>query len=354
MTRNKTPQEESFSEAWWRPHRFEARADYLVYRAQSLKRLRNFFDSNGYVEVETPTLQLCPGLEPNLLALQTTIGEIDGARQTLYLHMSPEFTMKKLLAAGMRKIFQVSHVFRDGDWSRRHHPEFTLLEWYSVGMNWQELANEAIDLIRVICGSHASHAAHICVLDAPWEFISVQEAFMRATGIDLLATTPEPWEPSTELLRIAAESIGIRIVDSDSWEDLFFRIFLEYVEPKLGFEVPTVLHSYPASLAPLSRISKDDPRIGERFEIFICGVEVANGYGELTHADEQRRRFEIMAAQRGAQGRQPYPVDESFIAALEAGIPECSGIALGFDRLVMLATGAQRIEEVLWAPVVTN
>ncbi len=354
MTNNKTPKEESLSECWWRSHRFETRADNLVFRAESLKRLRTFFDTRGYVEVETPALQISPGLEPNLLAFQTSIRRIYGAEQPLYLHTSPEFTMKKLLAAGMRKIYQVSHVFRDGEWSTKHHPEFTLVEWYSVGMNWRELANEAVDLIRDVCGPHARHAGHICSLDTPWEFISVQEAFERATGIDLLATTPEPWEPSTELLRVAAESIGIRIADSDTWDDLFFRIFFEHVEPKLGFEVPTVLHSYPTSLAALSRVSKQDPRVAERFEIFVCGLELANGYGELIDAKEQRRRFVKMVEQRREQGRDLYPIDESFIKALEAGIPECSGIAMGFDRLVMLATGAEQIEDVLWAPVVTN
>ena len=177
------------------------------------------------------------------------------------------------------------------------------------------------------------------------------EAVERSTGIDLLVTAPDPLVPDTEALRFAADGIGVRTIDDDTWEDIFFRIFLERIEPELGLDVPTVLHSYPASMAALARISPEDPRISERFEIFVCGMELANGYGELTDAAEQRARFSAMTQQRIALGRDPVPVDEDFLAALQSGIPDCAGVALGFDRLVMLATGAERIEDVLWAPV---
>ena len=173
----------------------------------------------------------------------------------------------------------------------------------------------------------------------------------RATGIDLLATAPDPLNPDADALRFAADGIGVRTDDGDTWEDIFFRIFLERIEPGLGAEVPTVLHSYPASMAALARLSPNDPRVSDRFEIFVCGMELANGYGELTGAAEQRTRFDVMMQQRIAAGREPLPVDGDFLAALESGIPDCAGIALGFDRLVMLATGADRIEDVLWVPV---
>ena len=354
MSQNETPQTESHFEPWWCPDRFEERVEFLVQRVDMVKKLRKFFDDCGYVEVETPSLQLSPGMEPHLTAFETTIGNTLGHRQPFYLHTSPELAMKKLLAAGMNKIFQLARVFRDCEWSSKHHPEFTMLEWYTVGADWRRLAEEAISLVAYLCGPTVSYGGQVCNLDKAWEFISVQEGFKRFAGIDLLETTSDPINPNTEMLRVSAEGIGLRTHDTDTWEDIFFRIFLERVEPVLGCEVPTVLHSYPASMAALARISSADPRVAERFEIFICGLEIANGYSELTDAAEQRARFGTMVAQREAQGRPIYPVDEGFLAALKSGIPECAGLAMGFDRLVMLATGAERIIDVLWAPVGTD
>ena len=349
MSQNETPQ--NFDDAWWHPDEFEDRADFLVRRADMLKSARDFFDRNGYVEVETPALQVSPGMEPYLKPFATTFRDPQGNRRDMFLHTSPEFAMKKLLAAGMQRIFQMARVFRDGERSAKHHPEFTMLEWYRAGADWRSLADETAEFVRAVCGPVARYGDHSCHLAAPWEFLSVAEATERATGIDLLATAPDPLSPDTDALRFAADGIGVRTDDGDTWDDIFFRIFLERIEPGLGVEVPTVLHSYPASMAALARISPNDPRVSDRFEIFICGLELANGYGELTDAAEQRRRFAAMTEQRIAAGRDPVPVDEEFLAALEQGMPDCAGIALGFDRLVMLATGADRIEDVLWAPV---
>ena len=349
MPQNETPQ--NGDAAWWHPERFEDRADFLVRRADMVKSIREFFDRNGYVEVETPSLQISPGMEPHLSPFQISSLDPQGGRRQMYLHASPEFAMKKLLAAGMQRIFQVARVFRDGERSAKHHPEFTMLEWYRVGADWRALADETAEFVRAVCGPVARFGDHDCNVGAPWEFLSVAEAVERSTGIDLLATAPDPMNPDTDALRFAADGIGVRTDDGDTWEDIFFRIFLERIEPGLGVEVPTVLHSYPASMAALARLSPDDQRVSDRFEIFICGLELANGYGELTDADEQRARFAVMTEQRIAAGREPVPVDEDFLAALEAGIPDCAGIALGFDRLVMLATGAKDIDNVLWAPV---
>lgn len=352
MQNNKTPPDNSpATDQWWRPDIFEDRADALVRRADMVKGLREFFDRRGYVEVETPALQVSPGMEPHLTAFETALGDPGGARRPVYLHASPEFAMKKLLAAGMQRIFQLARVFRDGERSSRHHPEFTMLEWYRVGAGWRDLAEEAAEFMRAACGPVVQRGDVSCDLTRPWEFLSVQEAFERFTGIDLLATAPDPLAPDTELLCMQADGLGVRTAETDTWEDIFFRIYLERIEPQLGVGVATVLHSYPASMAALARVSPDDPRVADRFEIFICGLELANGYGELTDAAEQRRRFAAMIEQRVAAGRTPYPVDADFLAALESGIPDCAGIALGFDRLVMLATGAERIEDVLWAPV---
>ena len=349
MPQNETPQNPN--DAWWQPDRFEDRADFLVRRADMVKAVREFFDRNGYVEVETPALQVSPGMEPHLSPFETSLGEPHGDRRAMYLHTSPEFAMKKLLAAGMQRIFQLARVFRDGERSAKHHPEFTMLEWYRAGADWRSLAEETADFVRAVCGPVARHGGHACNVAAPWEYVSVAEAMERGTGIDLLATAPDPLNPDADALRFVADAIGVRTDDSDSWDDIFFRIFLERIEPGLGAEVPTVLHSYPASMAALARLSPDDPRVSDRFEVFVCGLELANGYGELTDVAEQRARFAAMTEQRVAAGRDPVPVDGEFLAALESGIPDCAGIALGFDRLVMLTTGAENIEDVLWAPV---
>ncbi len=352
MKNNETPPEKPAAAAWWHPDRFEDRADALVRRADMVKSVREFFDRRGYVEVDTPALQLSPGMEPHLTAFETALGEPNGDRQPVYLHTSPEFAMKKLLAAGMQRIFQLARVFRDGERSPRHHPEFTMLEWYQTGAGWRDIAEEAAEFVRAACGPVVQRGDVSCDLSQPWEFLSVQDAFARYAGIDLLATADDPLNPDTDMLCMFADGLGIRTADTDTWEDIFFRIYLDRVEPQLGVGAATVLHSYPASLAALARLSPEDARVSDRFEIFICGLELANGYGELTDATEQRRRFAVMTAQRIAEGRTPYPVDEDFLAALETGIPDCAGIALGFDRLVMLAAGADRIEDVLWAPVV--
>lgn len=360
MPNNETPQSANNSEppdgknpgdGWWRPHVFEARADNLVRRADMIRKLRAFFEDRQYVEVETPALQVCPGMEPHLSAFATSLGEPHGSRRDMFLHTSPEFAMKKLMVAGMRRIFQLARVFRDGERSAKHHPEFTMLEWYRAGEEWRGLAGEAAELVRHVCGETARRGDIVCDLGAPWEYLSVEEAFARWTGIGLLATAPDPLAPDTESLRFAADGIGVRTDEEDSWDDIFFRIFLERIEPHLGDGAPTVLHSYPLSMAALARPSPEDGRVADRFEIFICGLELANGYGELTDPVEQRRRFDVEIARRKALGRDAYPVDEEFFDALDEGLPACSGIALGFDRLVMLATGAERIEDVLWAPV---
>lgn len=349
MPKNETPVDPEL--LWWHPDAFERRADYLVCRAGAVKSMREFFDRRGYVEVETPALQISPGMEPHLTALGTTLHDTGGDGRPVYLHASPEFAMKKLLAAGMQRIFQLARVFRDGERSARHHPEFTMLEWYRTGAEWRDVAEEAAELVREICGPVARFNGRECDLLQPWEFLSVAEAFERHAGIDLMATMDDPLAPDADQLGFAADGIGVRTTDSDTWEDVFFRIYLERIEPHLGVGAATVLHSYPASMAALARLTPHDARTADRFEIFVCGLELANGYGELTDAAEQRERFAAMIAQREAQGRDAYPVDEEFLAALESGIPDCAGIALGFDRLVMLAAGAERIEDVLWAPV---
>jgi elongation factor P--(R)-beta-lysine ligase len=342
-------------DAWWRPERFAGKHAVLEARTRIAAALRSFFGSHGFVEVETPALQVSPGLEPHLMAFSTELVAPGGARQLRHLHTSPEFAMKKLLVAGMNRIFQFARVFRNGERSATHHPEFTMLEWYRARATYRDLMAdcEALLWAALEAGGHAvfSWQGRHSDPNRPWRYLSVAEAFARYCDIDLLATTPDPARPSFELLTEAARRIGIEPHAGDDWEDLFFRIFLDRIEPHLGFEVPTILYDYPLALAALARPKPEDPRLAERFELYVCGLELANAFGELTNPAVQRARFEADCARKRALYGYDYPIDEDFLAALEHGMPESAGIALGFDRLVMLATGAEDIEEVLWVPV---
>ncbi len=342
--------------SWWRPDRLATRRANLMARGHILGAVRDFFAVSGYVEVDTPALQLSPGLEPHLKAFATVLHDPrDGSARPRYLHTSPEFAMKKLMAAGMKQIWQLTHVYRDGERSATHHPEFTMLEWYRSGACYRDLMGECEALLRAVQAAAGSAALrwHGQRADArrPWQRLTVAEAFARHAGIDLLATAPDPARPDQALLAAAAAGTGIAAHPGDDWETLFFRIFLECVEPFLGIDAPTILYDYPLALAALARPKPDDPRLAERFELYVCGLELANAFGELTDPAEQRRRFRADQAKKQALYGETYPIDEDFLAALDHGLPECAGIALGFDRLVMLATGADRIEEVLWAPI---
>ncbi len=341
---------------WWRPERFAARRGRLEKRSRMLDTVRDFFAGRGFVEVDTPALQVSPGLEPHLQAFATRLHDPrDRKGVPRYLHTSPEFAMKKLLAAGMPRIWQLARVFRNGERSPTHHPEFSMIEWYRAGAAYHDLIDDCVGLL-VACQAAAGAAALVWgreTADAglPWQLLTVAQAFEERCGIDLLATAPDPLRPDLALLAAAAAGVGIAPHPGDDWEDLFFRIFLDRIEPFLGLGAPTVLTDYPLSMAALSRRKPDDPRLAERFELYVCGLELANAFGELTDPAEQRARFRADQAKKQALYGETYPIDEDFLAALEHGLPPCAGIALGFDRLVMLATAADDIEEVLWAPV---
>lgn len=341
---------------WWRADRFAARRAKLERRGQILAAVRSFFAARGFVEVDTPALQISPGLEPHLRAFATEWHDPDQAGPARrYLHTSPEYAMKKLLVAGLPRIWQLAHAFRDGERSATHHPEFSMLEWYRAGASWHDLAEECRALVAAC--QEAADAAELSWrgrrADArgAWQSLSVAEAFRRFCGIDLLATAPDPLHPRLDLLAAAAAPIGIAPHPGDDWEALYFRIFLDRIEPSLGIGAPTILYDYPLAMAALARRSPADPRVAERFEVYVCGLELANAFGELTDAGEQRARFAADQARRQALYGETYPIDEDFLAAIAHGMPDSAGIALGFDRLVMLATGAADIEEVLWAPV---
>ncbi len=341
---------------WWYPEALAGRRANLEIRGRVLTGLRAFMAERDIVEVETPALQVSPGLEPHLLAFATELhGVHPDQRRQLYLHTSPEFAMKKLLVAGMPRLWQLARVFRNGERSATHHPEFAMVEWYRAGAGLAEVMADCRALVRMAATVSGRDVFRFQGIDADpyaeWHTLTVADAFGTYTGIDLLATCPDPYAPDQRLLAKAAVSAGIRVGDGDRWDDIFFRVMLERIEPMLGAGAPTFLTDYPVSMAALARPKPDDPRLAERFELYVCGVELANAFGELTDPAVQRARFESdMDLQFQLYGRRT-PIDEEFLAALTYGMPDSSGIALGFDRLVMLCAGAGAIEEVLWAPV---
>ncbi|TSJ61599.1 EF-P lysine aminoacylase GenX [Starkeya sp. 3C] len=338
---------------WWSPERHADRRPFLLARQRIQGALRAFFTARDFIEVETPILQVSPGNETHLKAFATELEGPDGARAPRYLHTSPEFTAKKLLAAGERRLFTFARVFRNGERTALHHPEFTLLEWYRAREGYEALMRDCTTLLAITAeavGAREFHfGGHVCDVGEAPERLTVAEAFDRFAGIDLMASVGADGNDRDTLWH-AAQARGIRVAADDGWADVFTRVMVEKVEPHLGIGRPTILCEYPISEAALARPKPTDPRVAERFELYVGAVELANAFGELTDAAEQRRRFVQWMDEKERIYGERYPIDEDFLAALVV-MPEASGIALGFDRLVMLAAGARRIEDVLWAPV---
>jgi lysyl-tRNA synthetase class 2 len=297
-------------------------------------------------------LQVSPGNEAHLHAFTTELHAPDGAPSRLYLHTSPEFGCKKLLAAGERKIFDFARVFRNRERGALHHPEFTLLEWYRVEEAYEAVMEDCALLVAAV--AHASGTRRLAFRDriatpfAEPERMTVAQAFARFAEVDLLATV-SPDDTDRDELAASAAKAGIRVAADDTWADVFSRVLVERVEPNLGVGRPTILYEYPVSEAALARRTAHDPRVAERFELYVCGVELANGFGELNDAAEQRRRFEAEMAEKERLHGERYPLDEDFLTAL-AAMPPASGVALGLDRVVMLLTGARHIDDVQWTP----
>ena len=347
--------------SWWHPEEIARRRPYLDTRRALHNAVRAYFQAEGFVAVETPALQVSPGLERHIRPLGVTIKDPLGAARDRYLHTSPEFAMKKLLAGGLPKIMQLARVWRDGEQGPLHQPEFTMLEWYRAGADYHALIADCAALLAA-AGKAANRAqetdglfrwrGRTCDPAKAPRVLTVQEAFREFAGIDLLATISDPdtLAPDPAALRERASATGVRTGVNDTWEDVFFHIMLERVEPQLGMGAPVVLCEYPANLAALARRKPGDARVAERFELYACGVELANAYSELTDPVEQRRRFlHDQALHAELYGAAP-PLDEDLLTAL-AALPPCTGIALGFDRLAMLAANAREIADVLWAPV---
>lgn len=340
----------------WHPDLYARRRPFLETRQKVIRALRHYFESQDFAEVDTPALQISPGNEVHLQAFKTELKSPHGDPPlTLYLHTSPEFAMKKLLVAGEPRLYQIAHVYRNGERSSRHHPEFTMMEWYRSNAGTHAIKEDCIALTRA-CATASDKTVFTangmtCDPFAPWESLSVPEAFKRYANIDLMATAPDPKAPDAVLLRAAMEPLAIRTAPDDTWEDLFFRVMGEKIEPFLGKDHPTFLCDYPISMAALARPLPHDPRLAERFELYIAGYEIANAFGELTDANEQLRRFKADMDLKEKLHGERFPIDFDFIAALQWGMPPSAGIALGIDRLVMLCAGTEVIDNVLWLPV---
>jgi lysyl-tRNA synthetase class 2 len=311
--------------------------------------VREFLAGRGFEEVETPVLVPAPGMEPHIDAFAAPfVPEGGGAARPLWLHSSPEYAMKRLVAEGFPRIFQLARVFRNGEVSATHNPEFTMLELYRAETDYAGIMSDLEGLLAhcavALCGSTRLPGTRHLDLATPFRRATTAELFARL-GIDLGACAGEASALRAQLLRSGLDGGA----PGDGFDDLFFRVFLERIEPALEEEGPVYVVDWPAPMAALSRLKEGDPRWAERFELYAGGLELANGFSELTDAVEQRKRLEEERRLRTRLGRPAYPIDERFLEALPR-MPPCGGVALGLDRLLMLLVGARTIEEVLLFP----
>jgi lysyl-tRNA synthetase class 2 len=331
--------------SWWEPHRHADRRPALLARGRIKKAVRAWFEGQGFTEVECGALAVSPGNEAHLHAFRTDAGP--------YLHTSPEFAAKKLLAAGETRIFDFARVFRARERGPLHAPEFTMLEWYRANEDYAAVIADCVAIVRLAAETTGvlrfAYRERGCDPRAGAERLSVADAFARHAGVDLLATVDAKGQGERERLAAEARRTGFEIADDDNWAGIFSKLLVARIEPKLGLERPTILCEYPRCEAALARAAAHDPRVAERFELYACGIELANGFGELTDPIEQRARFEAEMDEKERVHGERYPIDEDFLAAL-AHMPPASGVALGFDRLVLLAAGARTIDDVIWTP----
>jgi len=340
--------------AWWDAQTHADRRPLLLQRGRLKVAIRAHFEAQGFTEVECGALVVSPGNETHLQAFETVLTGPDGVHQPRYLHTSPEFASKKLLAAGEEKIFDFARVFRNHERGRLHAPEFTMLEWYRAREDYGVVIDDTLALLRLAAqvtdAKLLRYRDAVCDPFAKADRLTVAQAFTHHAGIDLMATLSAAGEGDADALRSRARRGGIDVSDDDDWSDMFAKVLTLRVEPRLGLDRPCILYEYPVCEAALARVSARDERVAERFELYACGVELANGFGELTDPVQQRARFETEMAKKERVYGKRYPLDEDFMAAL-ASMPPASGVALGFDRLVMLVTGAPNIDSVLWTPL---
>jgi elongation factor P--(R)-beta-lysine ligase len=332
---------------WWKFENFTRKIEYVKARTRLVQAVREYFDGQDFLEVSTPALQVMPGAEVHVHAFQTEVISPDlQTREARYLQTSPEFSMKKLLVAGLPKIYQICPVYRNAEGSSIHSCEFTMLEWYRANTDYEGIMQDTIGLLSHIATrldiSAYRHGGYEADSFVEWEKISVCDAFKKYADINLEAFLPD----KVDQFRDAVEELGLPVSEEDRWDDLFFKVSMNKVEPYLGMGQPTILYDYPAHMAALSKIKASDPRFAERFEVYVCGMELGNAFSELTNAKLQHQRMEADMAEKKRLYGETWPIDTDFIAALEQGMPQAGGIAIGIDRLAMLATGADDIRQV--------
>ncbi len=321
----------------------------MAQRSLIIKAIRDFFWEQDFLEVETPQLVSLPSMEPYLEVFETTLLDEQQNSYRAFLTSSPEFSLKKLLAAGYENIFQICKSYRNQEgWSSRHNPEFTIIEWYRTHADYTQIMADCENLFRFIAQRLGQTELHfrgqLIDITGPWERLTMTEAFARFADIDV-----ETMLHPKKLLAKASEK-GYAIDQNTTWEQAFDQIFLNEIEPKLGQGKPTILYEYPAEMAALSRRKASDSRFAERFEFYVAGLELGNAFSELTDADEQLRRLQADRKEKERLGRTLFDIDQDFIAALRSGLPPCAGIAVGVDRLVMLFLDAKTIQETLFFP----
>lgn len=323
----------------------------LSARTRVVKSIRNFFDVAGFLEVETPQMVGLPGMEPHLTPFKTQLIDQAGKQTDMYMITSPEYAMKKILVSGAEKIFQICRSFRNRETdSELHNPEFTLLEWYRAYASYEEIMKDTEDLVEYAVRAENGKAeinfkGNIVDVAAPWERKKVKDLFEEYAGIER-----EDFE-NIEKLRAAVKKKGYAADEKTPYEDLFYMVFLNEIEPKLGFGKPIFVCDYPVRMAALSKKCEGDGRYAERFEAYVAGVEICNGFTELNDPAEQKERLSAEREQRLRAGMDDYAVDQSFITALEFGMPPSGGNALGVDRLAMLVTGTADIREMMFFPL---
>jgi lysyl-tRNA synthetase class 2 len=316
--------------------------EQLARRALVIARIREFFGRRNFLEVDTPQLANLPGMEPNLEVFKTKYNGRDGSGRYMYLTTSPEYAMKKLLAAGYEKIFQICKSYRNREeGSSLHNPEFTLLEWYRAYSDYTAMMKDTEELVGFVAGKIGGCRVNV---SAPWDRMKVQDAFLKYAGVDGDVLT------DAGRLRGAVREKGYNVDENTNYEQLFYLIFLNEIEKKLGAKKPVILYDFPAQMASLAKLCEDDPAYAQRFEVYVDGIELCNAFTELNDPEEQRKRLEREKRERAAAGREVYDIDESFIEALRFGMPPSGGNALGVDRLMMLIFGVEEIKNILYFP----
>ncbi|MBR4316553.1 MAG: EF-P lysine aminoacylase GenX [Alphaproteobacteria bacterium] len=336
---------------------FERKLPFLLNRNKIISEVRHFFSKEDFIEVDTPILQYSPGMEVHLFAFETMFNDITGSNnKKLYLHTSPEFSMKKLLSFGMKNIYQFTHTFRNEVVSPTHYPEFTMLEWYRIGYNYEKLMDDCEKILQcsaeIIGTDYFEYKNKKCFANKGIEKLTIAEAFQKFCNFDILSTIDDINNPSPKLIIPFAKKLNINVSENDTWDDIYEKIMFEYIEPNLGIEKPTILYEYPIHQAALSAPKPENKNIAERFELYVCGVELANAFTELTDRKVQEERFLHDQTEKQKIYGTTFPIDYEFLDAIE-NLENCTGIAMGIDRLIMLANHTDNIKDVLWIEIPT-